>query len=47
MPDIAARLEAKLKSWSETLQPPGLPTKLDPHHEAMFAEHDLIPKIQP
>jgi arylsulfatase A-like enzyme len=46
-PDIAARLEAKLKSWSETLQPPGLPTKLDPHHEAMFAEHDLIPKIQP
>jgi uncharacterized sulfatase len=46
-PDIAARLEAKLKSWSETLQPPGLPTNLDPHHEAMFAEHDLIPKIQP
>lgn len=46
-PDIAARLEAKLKSWSETLQPPGLPTKLDAHHEAMFAEHDLIPKIHP
>ena len=44
-PDIAARLEAKLKAWSETLKPPGLPTSLDPHHEDLFAEHDLIPKI--
>ena len=43
-PDIAARLEAKLKAWSETLQPPGLPASLDPHHEDLFAEHDLIPK---
>ncbi|MGB8168520.1 MAG: sulfatase-like hydrolase/transferase, partial [Chthoniobacteraceae bacterium] len=43
-PDIAARLEAKLKAWSETLQPPGLPTSLDPHHEDLFAEHDLIAK---
>lgn len=41
-PDIAARLEAKLKTWSDTLQPPGLPTTLDPHHEDLFAEHDLI-----
>ncbi len=44
-PDIAKRLEAKLKSWSDTLQPPGLPTSLDPHHEDLFAEHDLIPKL--
>ena len=43
-PDIAARLEAKLKAWSNTLNPPGLPTMLDPHHEDLFAEHDLIPK---
>lgn len=43
--DLAARLEAKLKAWSDTLRPPGLPTKLDPHHEAMFTEHGLIPKM--
>jgi len=44
-PDIAARLEVKLKAWADTLKPPGLPTSLDPHHEDLFAEHDLIPKI--
>ena len=44
-PDIAAHLEAKLKAWADTLQTPGLPTSLDPHHEDLFAEHDLIPKI--
>jgi uncharacterized sulfatase len=43
-PGIAARLETKLKAWSDTLKPPGLPTSLDPHHEDLFAEHDLIPK---
>ena len=43
-PEIAARLEAKLKTWSDTLEPPGLPVSLDPHHEGLFAEHDLIPK---
>ena len=42
-PEIAARMEAKLKAWTDTLKPPGLPTKLDPHHEGLFAEHDLIP----
>lgn len=42
-PDIAARLEAKLKTWSAQLQPPGLPTSFDEHHEGLFAEHDLIP----
>ena len=45
-PDIAARLEAKLKVWSDTLQPPGLPTTLDAHHEGLFAEHDLIAKTE-
>ncbi|MBI3879607.1 MAG: sulfatase-like hydrolase/transferase [Verrucomicrobia bacterium] len=44
-PDIAARLEAKLQTWAATLKPPGLPTSLDPHHEDLFAEHDLIPKL--
>ena len=43
-PEIAARLETKLKAWSATLKPPGLPALLDPHHEDLFAEHDLIPK---
>lgn len=43
-PDIATRLETKLKAWSATLQPPGLPTTFDAHHEGLFGEHDLIPK---
>ena len=42
-PDIAARLEAKLKAWSAELKPPGLPASFDEHHEGLFAEHDLIP----
>lgn len=42
-PDIAARLEAKLKVWTGELKPPGLPTSFDEHHEGLFAEHDLIP----
>lgn len=42
--EIAARLETKLKSWAATLQPPGMPTSLDAHHEGLFAEHDVIPK---
>lgn len=42
--EIAARLETKLKTWAATLQPPGLPTSLDAHHEGLFAEHDVIPK---
>lgn len=41
-PDTAARLEAKLKAWAETLTPPGLPTTFDAHHEGLFAEHKLI-----
>ncbi|NBV22763.1 MAG: sulfatase [Proteobacteria bacterium] len=42
-PEVAARLEAKLTAWAATLKTPGLPTSLDPHHEDLFAEHDLIP----
>jgi uncharacterized sulfatase len=43
-PEIATRLEAKLKAWAAQLQPPGLPTSFDRHHEELFAEHDLIAK---
>jgi arylsulfatase A-like enzyme len=41
-PEIVGRLRQALKSWSDTLTPPGLPTSLDPHHEGMFAEHGVI-----
>ena len=41
-PEIAARLETKLKAWATELQPPGLPTSFDRHHENLFVEHDLI-----
>lgn len=41
-PEIAARLETKLKAWAAELQPPGLPTSFDRHHEELFAEHDII-----
>jgi uncharacterized sulfatase len=43
-PEVAARLEGKLKAWTANLKPPGLPTSLDPHHESMFEEHGIIPK---
>ncbi len=43
-PELAARLEAKLKAWCETLQPPGLPTTFDKHHEGLFGEHAIIEK---
>ncbi len=41
-PEIAARLEAKLKAWTEALRPPGLPTSLDTHHEGLFVEHGIL-----
>lgn len=44
-PAIAARLNQALKAWSETLQPPGLPTTFDAHHEGLFAEHEVIPPL--
>jgi len=43
-PEIAGRLEAKLKAWCNTLQPPGLPTTFDRFHEGLFGEHDIIAK---
>jgi arylsulfatase A-like enzyme len=41
-PEVVARLRQALKTWSDTLAPPGLPTSLDPHHEGMFGEHGVI-----
>ena len=43
-PDIAARLDAKLKSWSDTLQPPGLPTEVNKQDDIFFEDHGLLPK---
>lgn len=40
--EIAARLEAKLKAWSEALQPPGLLTSVDAVHERLFVEHGIL-----
>lgn len=45
-PEIAVRLEAKLEAWSDQLQPPGLPTTFDRHHEGLFAEHRIIEKSE-
>ncbi|MCX7817855.1 MAG: sulfatase-like hydrolase/transferase [Kiritimatiellae bacterium] len=41
-PEIAARLEAKLKDWCATLRPPGLATTSDAHHESLFVEHRIF-----
>jgi uncharacterized sulfatase len=46
-PEIAARLERKLKAWADTLQPPGMPTSFDQHHESLFAEHKIITASEP
>jgi uncharacterized sulfatase len=43
-PDIAARLDAKLKTWSDTLQPPGLPTEVNKQDRIFFEDHGLMPK---
>jgi arylsulfatase A-like enzyme len=40
-PEIAARLEAKLKAWTATLQPPGMPPPLADRHVGLFAEHGI------
>ena len=40
-PEIAARLEAKLKAWTAELQPPGMPPALADHHVQLFNEHGL------
>ena len=44
MPDIATRLDAKLKSWSDTLQPTGLPTEVVGADRIFFEDHGLMPK---
>jgi len=41
-PAIAARLEAKLEGWCDTLEPPGLPASFDRNQEKLFAEHGII-----
>lgn len=43
-PEIAARLEEKLRNWTKDLQPPGMPTSFDRHHEGLFGEHGIIAK---
>lgn len=43
-PDIAARLDAKLKTWSDTLQPIGLPTTVVGADRIFFEDHGLMPK---
>lgn len=43
-PEVAARLEEKLRNWTKELQPPGMPTSFDRHHEGLFGEHGIIAK---
>lgn len=38
-PDIAARLEARLKTWSATLKPPGAPEPKHTEDDKFFAAH--------
>jgi hypothetical protein len=38
-PDIAARLDAKLKTWAATLQPPGPPERNNDQDNLFFAAH--------
>ncbi len=44
-PELAAKLEKKLLAWSQQLQPGGLPTSLDKHHETLFAEHEITASV--
>lgn len=43
-PEIAERLDAKLKTWSDTLQPAGLPTTVVGQDQVFFEDHGLMPK---
>jgi uncharacterized sulfatase len=43
LPDVANRLEAKLRTWTADLQPPGMPPALGKHHVAQFREHGILP----
>jgi len=38
-PEVAARLEAKLQTWSDTLQTAGLPTEVNDQDAMFFAAH--------
>jgi uncharacterized sulfatase len=40
-PELAARLEAKLEAWCQTLTPAGMPPPLVDRHVQLFAEHAL------
>jgi uncharacterized sulfatase len=44
-PEIAARLEAKLRTWTATLEPPGMPPPLADRHVMLFSEHGMIPAL--
>lgn len=46
-PDIATRLEVKLKAWSDSLQPPGLPTAAAAADTAFFSDHGLTKGAAP
>ena len=41
-PEIAARLDARLKTWSDTLQPAGLPVAVTGADRIFFADHRLM-----
>lgn len=40
-PEIVSRLETRLKAWSDSLQPPGLPSEVVPQDARFFNEHHL------
>ncbi len=46
-PEIASRLEEKLKAWSKTLKPPGLPTETVEADQSFFEDHGVLPKDAP
>lgn len=44
-PEVAARLEQRLRTWAADLQPPGLSSEnsaFSRHHEELFSEHHVI-----
>ena len=43
-PEIAARLDARLKTWSDTLQPAGLPAAVIGADQTFFSDHGLMPR---
>jgi uncharacterized sulfatase len=46
-PEIAARLEAKLKSWSDGLTPPGLPTNVNAQDANFYSTHFNQTPVEP